>query len=49
MTKILFLFCGDATNRSTIVRKPLSAVETHFIRPTRQRDRLAAIAVSATK
>ena len=35
MTKILFLFCGDATNRGTIVRKLLSAVKTPLICPTR--------------
>ncbi len=48
MTKILFLFCGHATNRGTIVCKLLSAVETSLICPTRQRDRSAAIAVPAT-
>jgi hypothetical protein len=49
MTKILFLFWDVATNFSAIVRRLLPTVETHLIRPIRQREWPAEIAMSATK
>ncbi len=49
MTKILFSFYDVATNLSAIVSKLLSAVKTRLIRPTRQREWPAEIAMPATK
>jgi hypothetical protein len=46
--EILFSFCDAAANLSPIVGKLLSGVQTHFIRPTRQREWAAQIAVPAT-